>query len=504
MSPSAQVPDLPGRQDPRVDSHALGHVQGMLAYGLMLLVGVGGFLVIREIGESQFGPPVKLPPVPAVAAAKAASVDVVAHVLGTMAAVIVLGYVLGRLMRRIGQPPVIGEVVAGICLGPSLLGALSPEAMSLLIPSAADDPQGQVTAALKMIAQLGVILYMFVVGLDLNAGKLKNQVHAAIAISHVGIIVPFLLGAMLALVLHREFAPNPISFTGFSLFMGLAMAITAFPVLARILTDRGLEATPLGTLALTCAAADDATAWCLLAVVVGIVQTRIENSLQVLGLALVFTGAMFLIVKPVLRRWCARMDRSQNSSGQSPLVVGMAGALLAAMTTELIGIHAIFGAFLLGAVIPNESRPARELKQRLHESVIVLLLPAFFAYTGMRTQIGLVSGLNHWLLCCLIIVVATLGKFGGTFVAARATGINHRDAATLGMLMNTRGLMELIVLNIGLDLGVISPTLFAMMVLMALVTTLATSPMLGWLNPEFVSTENPERTRNNPEPVGSV
>jgi Kef-type K+ transport system membrane component KefB len=457
--------------------------KGFAAYAFMIALGVGAYLAVRSIGEYQVTEITASQASPAApkVVAPGPSVDVVFHVLLTLAAMVGLGYLLGRLFRIIGQPPVIGEVIAGLCLGPSLLGAISPEAMHLLIPASSADPHGLVSVALRIIAQLGVVLYMFVVGLELNANKLKDQIHSAVAISHVSIIAPFLLGAILALWLHPRYAPAGVSFTSFSLFVGVSMAITAFPVLARILTDREMEGTRLGTVAMACAAADDATAWCLLALVVGIVQTEVKDAFRAGALCVAFVACMFIIVRPLLHAWCARMDKSREPLPQYVLVLGLVGALLAAIATEVIGIHAIFGAFLAGAMIPHGSRLANELNGRLRESVTTLLLPAFFAFTGMRTQIGLISGWENWLACALIIVVATLGKFGGTVAAARVTGIGWRDAAALGTLMNTRGLMELIVLNIGLDLGVISPTLFAMMVLMALATTMATSPVLSLL-----------------------
>lgn len=466
--------------------------RGVLLYGLMLFGAIGLYLIIRQIGERSAPLPVAEATAAesvSVAAPRTAPVDVTFHVLATMTAVIGLGYVAGRLCRWIGQPPVIGEVIAGICLGPSVLGAIAPEAMHLLIPSAAADPQGHVTAAVKMIAQLGVILYMFVVGLDLNTAKLKHQAHSLVAISHVSILAPFLLGAVLALWLFPPFAGPGTTFTGFSLFVGVAMSITAFPVLARILTDRCLETTRLGTMALACAAADDATAWCLLAVVIGVVQAKLGTAVLVVLSTLAFIAFMFLLVRPVMVSWCARLDRHAGPLPHGTLLVALVAALLSALATEVIGIHAIFGAFLLGAVIPPASQLGRDLKLRLRDSVTMLLLPAFFAYTGMRTQIGLVSGWTNLFTCAVIIAVATLGKFGGTVAAARWTGIGWRDSAALGTLMNTRGLMELIVLNIGLDLGVISPSLFAMMVLMALATTMATSPILARLIPEFCGRE---------------
>jgi K+:H+ antiporter len=250
-------------------------------------------------------------------------------------------------------------------------------------------------------------------------------------------------------------------------------------VLARILTDRKMSKTPLGVVAMTCAATDDVTAWCLLALVVGVAKAQLQEAAFVIGLAVLYIGAMFFIVRPLVVRLLARTEDKPLSIGV--VAAAFVGLLLSALATEAIGIHALFGAFLAGAIVPHESRLARELTAKLEDLVTVLLLPAFFALTGMRTQIGLVSGLEAWLVCGLVILVATLGKFGGTLAAARLTGIPWRESTALGVLMNTRGLMELIVLNIGLDLGVISHTLFAMLVLMALATTMATTPVLHLL-----------------------
>jgi Kef-type K+ transport system membrane component KefB len=274
---------------------------------------------------------------------------------------------------------------------------------------------------------------------------------------------------------------SDVSFTSFALFIGVATSITAFPVLARILTDRRMQSTPLGIISLGCAAVNDATAWCLLAFVVGVAQPRMSGAFLVLGLTVGYFAFMILVVRPVVVRLLARFDRVPLTQGIIALV--FAALLLSALATEAIGIHALFGAFLLGAVIPHDSTLPHALTRKLEDLVTVLLLPAFFAFTGLRTQIGLVSGLEQWLVCGLIILVATAGKFGGTLLAARVTGLGWRPAAALGLLMNTRGLMELIALNIGLDLHIISPTLFAMMVLMALVTTMATAPLLQLLLP---------------------
>ena len=294
-----------------------------------------------------------------------------------------------------------------------------------------------------MIAQLGVVLYMFLVGLELNPRVLRERAHATVAISHASIIAPFLLGATLALVLYPRLSSGDVPFTSFALFLGVAMSITAFPVLARILTDRRMQRTPLGVLALGCAATDDVTAWCLLAFVVGVDRAEVGAAVPVLVLTAAFIAFMLLVVQPVAARLLARLGEVRLTPGVVALV--FTALLLSAITTELIGIHAIFGAFLLGAIIPHDSPVAREFVAKLEDLVTVLLLPAFFAFTGMRTRIGLVSGLEQWLVCGLIILVATVGKFGGTLAAARFTGLGWREAAGLGVLMNTRGLMELIV-----------------------------------------------------------
>ena len=441
-------------------------------YVAMIVATVGLFLLIQSHGASLTAPPAAGT---SGAVAPAGASRVLLHVLLALAAVIVVGQVLGRLFAYLRQPPVIGEVVAGILLGPSLLGA---ELSALILPPAA-------APALGLIAQLGAILYMFLVGLELNASQLKHRVQATVITSHASIVVPFLLGAVLALELYPRLSHDGVPFTSFALFMGVAMSITAFPVLARILADHGIIKTPLGVTALSCAAIDDVTAWCLLALVIGVTQAQVDGGLLVAVGALLYIAFMFLAVKPAVAKTIGRWNAEHLPRGAVALV--FVALLLSALATEAIGIHAIFGAFLLGVVIPHDSVVARNFTRQLEGFVTVVLLPAFFAYTGMRTRIDLLSSAELWLICGLIVAVATLGKFGGTFVAARLTGLSWRDATALGALMNTRGLMELIVLNIGLDLGVISPTLFTLMVVMALVTTVMAAPVLHWLQPKPVA-----------------
>jgi Kef-type K+ transport system membrane component KefB len=444
-----------------------------LGYLAMLAGAVVAFLFIRAHGMG-LGAPAPSGASGFVAAAKPhAGADTLLHVLVALIVVIVAARGLGALFARLHQPAVIGEVVAGILLGPSLLGRIAPEVSAYVLPAS-------VAPFLSVIAQVGVILYMFLVGLELDTGLLKKRTHASIAVSHASILTPFLLGSALAIFLYPKLSTSDVPFTVFALFMGVSMSVTAFPVLARILTDRKMQKSRLGTIALACAAVDDVTAWCLLAFVVSMAKAQPGHVFLTVGLTGAYIAIMLLVVRPGVA-WFVRWHDSRGDLPQSALAVVFVGLLLSSLATESIGIHALFGAFLLGAMVPADSRLAQQVIARLEDIVVVLLLPAFFAFTGMRTQIGLVSGGEQWLMCGAIIVCASVGKFGGSTVAARLTGLDWQQSAALGALMNTRGLMELIVLNVGLDLGVLSPTLFAMMVIMALVTTFATTPVLHLL-----------------------
>lgn len=441
----------------------------LLVYGLMLVATVLGFLLIR-----YYGADLRAPTAAGASGFGDGSVkhlDSLLHVLIALVVVIVAARLVGSLFAFLGQPPVVGEILAGILLGPSLLGRVAPALSAYLLPTT-------VAPILGILSQVGVILYMFLVGLELDPTLLRKRGEATLAISHASIITPFLLGALLSLAIYPRLSTQDVPFTIFALFLGVSMSVTAFPVLARILTDRRIHKTRMGVTALTCAAIDDVTAWCLLAFVVSLVQARGTGGLLVAALAGGYIAVMMLLVRPAMVR-LTLVYGLRGRLTQGVMAVIFVALLLSALATELIGIHAVFGAFLLGAIIPHDSGMARDLTDRLEDLVVVLFLPSFFAFTGLRTQIGLVSGAEQWLLCGVIIVVASVGKFGGSFVAARLVGLHWREATALGILMNTRGLMELIVLNIGLDLRVISPTLFAMMVLMALVTTLMTSPLLA-------------------------
>jgi Kef-type K+ transport system membrane component KefB len=394
-------------------------------------------------------------------------------VLMALTVIMVTARLVGALFKRLNQPAVIGEVVGGILLGPSLLGRVSPEAAATLLPNEA-------APFLSVIAQLGVILYMFLVGLELDLKVLQSRLGVTVAISVTSIVVPFVMGAGLAWLLFDRLAPAGVGFMSFALFIGVSMSITAFPVLARILGDRGLQRTQMGIVALTCAAINDAIAWCLLAFVVGVTQATPGAAAQTVILTALYVLLMLTVGRRIMTAVVARFDASPRI-GERSLALVLVAVLLSAVATEFIGIHAIFGAFLLGAILPHESIIARHVTERLEDIVRVMFLPAFFAFTGLRTEIGLVHTFDDWMLCGVIIAVATAGKFGGTLLAAKAAGVDWRDSAALGILMNTRGLVELIVLNIGLDLGVISPRLFTMLVIMALVTTIMTSPILSRL-----------------------
>mgnify|MGYP006272779915 CR=1 FL=1 len=444
--------------------------RALVFYGGMLAVAVAAFFAVRSVGVNLTAP--GGPGLCPVAAGQ--SMNTLFHSLLALAAIIVTSRLVGVAFRHLGQPSVIGEVFGGILLGPSLLGSVAPSLYALLLPSS-------VAPFLGTYAQIGVILYLFLVGLELDLGILRTSGQAALAISHASIVVPFFLGSCLALVLYPALSTSAVPFTVFALFLGVSLSVTAFPVLARILTDQGISRSRMGALALTCAAIDDVTAWCLLAVVVSIAQSDLSDAVRTVALTGAFVVVVLKFVAPVVRqRLLPRIEQAPDLTRTSLSII-FSAILLSAMTTEFIGIHGFFGAFLFGAIIPHSSRIAGELTRRLDDIVAVLLLPAFFAYTGMRTQIGLVSGAGNWLLCAAIIAVACVGKFGGTVMAARFSGLGWRDASALGVLMNTRGMVELIVLNLGLDLGVISPTLFTMLVIMALVTTFIATPLLHWL-----------------------
>lgn len=389
--------------------------------------------------------------------------------------IILISRIFGFFFNKIRQPTVIGEIIAGIMLGPSVFGFLFPGFSGFLFPV-------ESLGNLQFLSQVGLILFMFVIGLELDWKIVKNQANDAVLISHASIVIPYFLGMGLAYFLYENYAPDNISFLSFALFMGIAMSITAFPVLARVIQERDLTKTNLGMIAITCAAADDVTAWCLLAVVIAIVKAgTFTSALFSISLAVGFVLAMIFLVQPLLNRM-GKIYSERETINKTIVAVSLLVLLVSAYVAEVIGIHALFGAFLAGVIMPPNFNFRRIMMEKLEDVSVVLLLPLFFVFTGLRTEIGLLNHFHLWIVCCGIIVVAVAGKFGGTAFAARFVGQTWKDSLSLGALMNTRGLMELIVLNIGYDLGVLSPEIFAMLVLMALVTTFMTGPALDVIN----------------------
>lgn len=395
-----------------------------------------------------------------------------AHLLLAIAVVVVAARAAGSFAEHFGQPRVMGEITAGILLGPSLLGAVWPEAGDYLFPP-------EVVQALSAIGQLGLVLFMFLIGVEMNPGHLRNQGHRVV-VSHTSIVVPMALGIGLAIWLHPELGGDAGRFE-FALFIGAAMAITAFPVLARILTDVGLEDTRIGVLAMSCAAVDDVTAWCVLAGVVAVVKSTgpADVALTVLW-SVLFIVTMLKVVGP----WLARR-------GGMTLPAAVAFALAAAWLTEMIGIHAIFGAFLAGAITPERRDGEDALSIGLGAVTRTILLPAFFVTVGLSAQVTLLNSAFLWAITVVIILVAIVGKLGGSTIAARLTGETWTDALRLGILMNTRGLTEIVILTVGLELGVIDTRVFSMMLLMALCTTFMAWPLL-----RATGVQRPVRTRH--------
>ncbi|MFB5651001.1 cation:proton antiporter [Leptospira wolffii] len=411
----------------------------------------------------------------------------VAMLVLQLLAILLAARLSGWLVSLIGQPTVIGEIIAGLLLGPSFLGLFWPEVSGFLFPK-------ESLKIIQALSNVGLLLFLFIIGMELDLSVLKKKAHDAVVVSHASILFPFFLGTAFALTLYGDLAPKGISFLVFGLFMGIAMSITAFPVLARIVQERGLTKTPLGTLVITCAAADDITAWCILAGVVAIAQAgTFAGALITLGFALVYVILMVFAIRPLLGK-ISEMYPSKEALRRPVTAFVFMVWLVSCYTTELIGIHALFGAFLAGVVMPFKEDFRRMLMEKIEDVSLVLLLPLFFVSTGLKTQIGLLNQGNLWLVCVGVISIAIVGKFLGSAIAARLVGQNWKDSLSIGALMNTRGLMELVVLNIGYDLGILSREIFAMMVLMALVTTFMTGPSLDLLNLKFFSGAKEEQS----------
>lgn len=400
------------------------------------------------------------------------------YILLQLVFIILTVQLCGFLCHWVGQQWVIGEILAGLILGPSLLGGVWPGLREQVFVSGA-------LPTLQTLGDIGLVLYMFSLGTRLDTGLMQRQSRKALTASLSGVLLPLMMGSTLAFFLYPGFAgarANPLSFM---LIVGTALSITAFPVLARLLMEKGMVNTRLGTLALSCAVVDDVIAWCLLALVIATIHaTGLITTALTLGIVVVFALIMFAVVRPLL----LQADKHIRSQ-QLMIALTMVLLLLSAYLTNAIGIHPIFGAFVMGVILPRRARFVSYIRS-IDQVNGTLFLPLFFVYSGLRTQIGLINTPLLWLLCLLVLVIACVGKIGGVTLCVRLMGDSWKEASSLGVLMNTRGLVELIVLNIGLNLGVLSPSLFAMLVIMALVTTMMASPLLHLLGHRPSPVEN--------------
>ncbi|HMX56740.1 MAG TPA: cation:proton antiporter [Leptospiraceae bacterium] len=387
-------------------------------------------------------------------------------------AILGLSFLVARIVRRLGQPEVIGEMIAGIMLGPSLLGFLWPDAYTALFPPAS-------LGNLASLSQLGLMIFLFLIGMEVDLSHIRNHLRAAIFISHAAIVIPFTLGVLLALYIYRQYSPAGVDFLSFGLFIGISVSITAFPVLARIVQERGLLGSPTGRMALTVAAIDDATAWCILALVVALVQAKgVASAFVTVVLALTYVLVMLFVVRPFLNRM-GTVYYTREIIGRGVMASIILLILGSAVLTQLIGIHALFGAFMAGVVLPADSRFGHLVAEKLRDFASVILLPLFFALTGVRTDFVLIFKSGAWDVMGLVLLVAIGGKVGGGMLSALLVGMKPKPALELGVLINTRGLIELIILNVGYDLGILTRELFAVLVLMAFITTFMTGPILS-------------------------
>lgn len=413
-----------------------------------------------------------------------------AVLLMQIVAIIAVARGFAYVFTKLGQPTVIGEIMAGIVLGPSVVGYWFPGISEFLFPAGS-------LGNLQFMSQIGLVLFMFVIGMELDLKVLQGRAHTALVISHSSIVTLFALGIGLSYWLYLDFAPPTIAFRSFALFMGIALSITAFPVLARIIQERGLTRTKVGAMAIATAASDDVAAWCILAAVIAIVKAgSVVSAGYVIAAATIYVVFMIVVLRPFLRR-LGEVHADRTSLGR-PIVAMMFLVMLAsAWATEVIGIHPLFGAFLAGVIMPPNLRFRQLLVGKLEDVSLVLLLPLFFVFTGLRTRIGLLATEDLWITCAAVVGVAVIGKSAAVAFASRITGLNWKDSLTMGVLMNTRGLMELVVLNIGYDLGVINAELFAIMVIMALFSTLMTGPALDLVERLF------RRTRDDAATISS-
>lgn len=385
--------------------------------------------------------------------------------------ILIVVRIFSVFFKFIGQPGVMGEIVAGIVLGPSLLGYFFPEFFGVLF-------RPDSLTNLNLLSQIGLVLFMFVIGMELDFSVLKNKMNETLVISHAGIVVPFFLGIIASFWVYEEYAAGQTAFLPFALFIGISMSITAFPVLARIVQERNMSHKPVGILSIASAANDDVTAWCLLAVVIAIAKAgTFTSALFTIGLTLLYITLMFAVVRPFLKK-IGHVYANSEVINKSFVAFIFILLVVSSVATEIIGIHALFGAFIAGVVMPANIGFRKVMMEKVEDVALVFFLPLFFAFTGLRTEVGLLNSPEMWLICLLFIGVAVLGKLGGCAVAARCVGESWKDSLVIGTLMNTRGLMELVALNIGYEMGILPPPVFVILVIMALVTTFMTTPIL--------------------------
>lgn len=378
----------------------------------------------------------------------------------------------GWLFQKIGQPTVIGEIVAGIVLGPSVLGNLFPAASSFLFPA-------ESLANITILSQFGLILFMFAIGMELNMSEVKKKLNETILISHTSTVVPFFFGMLTAYFVYDKYADRSTPFLSFALFIGIAMSITAFPVLARIIQEKGLTKTHLGTISLASAANGDITAWCLLAVVIAIAQAgSMLSAIYNILFSILYITFMFLAVRPFMRM-IGQVYHNKEVIDKGLVASIFLLLISSAYLTEILGLHALFGSFIAGVVMPSNMKFRKIMTEKVEDVSLALFLPLFFVSTGLRTEIGLLNKPELWGLCLIFIVVAIAGKFGGALFSARFVGESWKDSLFIGALMNTRGLMELVVLTIGYEMGILTPSIFVILVLMTLVTTFMTTPLVS-------------------------
>ena len=390
--------------------------------------------------------------------------------------------VVGMMFKKFGQPVVIGEIMAGIILGPSVLGYFFPEAFAFIFPE-------ESLYYIKILSQFGLILFMYTIGMELDLSIVRKRFHDTVLISHTSIVVPFFLGMLIAYFVYEDYVSTETSFLSFALFIGISLSITAFPVLARIIQERGMTRSNLGSISLATAANGDITAWCLLAAVVAYAQAEtIDSVMYNVLFSFLYICVMLFLVRPFLR---IIGDLYHNKEVMDKSLVAMMFFILIASSyvTEILGLHALFGAFLAGMIMPENLKFRKILNEKVEDVSLALFLPLFFVYTGLQTEISLISGFDMWLLCGVFIIAAIVGKFGGTLIAARISKENWRNSLYMGAFMNTRGLMELIVLSIGLEMKILPPPIFVMLVLMTLVTTFMTTPLISLINVFFRTSE---------------